>query len=70
MICSDKTGTLTQNEMTVTRLWVDGRRLDITGSGYPPQGEFLEDGKKIDLAKFPGATTALWVGVLNNDAQT
>ena len=38
VICSDKTGTLTQNEMTVTRLWVDGQFIDVTGSGYSPDG--------------------------------
>ena len=41
VICSDKTGTLTQNVMTVTRLWVDGRFVDVTGSGYEPEGDFL-----------------------------
>ncbi len=40
VICSDKTGTLTQNKMTVTHLWVDGRRLEVSGSGYEPEGEF------------------------------
>ena len=40
VICSDKTGTLTQNEMTVTRLWVDGQFIDVTGTGYVPKGEF------------------------------
>jgi len=39
-ICSDKTGTLTQNQMTVTNLWVDGQLMDVTGSGYTPLGEF------------------------------
>jgi Ca2+-transporting ATPase len=68
VICSDKTGTLTQNEMTVTRLWVDGRDFEITGSGYSPKGEYRLDGQKIDLKDYPGALTALWVGVLNNDA--
>ncbi len=38
VICSDKTGTLTQNEMTVTRLWVDGNLVEITGTGYVPEG--------------------------------
>lgn len=69
VICSDKTGTLTQNEMTVTRLWVDGQEFSITGSGYVPQGEFQIKGETVDLAQYPGACTALWVGVLNNDAQ-
>ena len=68
VICSDKTGTLTQNEMTVTRLWVDGQFIDISGSGYSPEGEFFIDGKPIDLEDYPGTETALWVSVLNNDA--
>lgn len=68
VICSDKTGTLTQNVMTVTRLWVDGKMTEVSGSGYDPVGEFSMDGQKIDLEKYPGITTTLWVGVLNNDA--
>ncbi|MGE5592868.1 MAG: cation-translocating P-type ATPase [Betaproteobacteria bacterium] len=39
-ICSDKTGTLTENQMTVVRAYVDGRLLDVTGQGYSPEGEF------------------------------
>ena len=69
VICSDKTGTLTKNEMTVTRLWADGTLLEITGSGYAPVGGFMEDGQVIDIADYPGARTALWLGVLNNDAE-
>jgi Ca2+-transporting ATPase len=69
VICSDKTGTLTQNEMTVTRLWTDGTFIDITGTGYMPQGEFKVKEKVIDIAKYPGARTALWLGVLNNDSE-
>ena len=68
VICSDKTGTLTQNEMTVTTLWVDGRTFEITGTGYTPQGEFLLDGQPVKIQSFPGAATALWVGLLNNDS--
>jgi Ca2+-transporting ATPase len=69
VICSDKTGTLTQNEMTVTRLWVDGQFVGVTGSGYSRRGEFLVNGKPVDLAaKYPAVLTALWVGILNNDA--
>jgi len=69
VICSDKTGTLTQNEMTVTRLWVDGQFVTVTGSGYSRRGEFQVDSKSVDLHKYPGVETALWVGALNNDAQ-
>ena len=69
VICSDKTGTLTQNEMTVTRLWVDGTFLDISGSGYAPIGQFMQGGSNVPIADHPAALTALWVGVLNNDAE-
>ncbi len=69
IICSDKTGTLTQNEMTVTNIAVDGEFLDITGTGYALEGDFLRDGKVVDLAgDYPGIRTALWIGALNNDA--
>jgi Ca2+-transporting ATPase len=69
VICSDKTGTLTQNQMTVTRMWVDGHQFEVTGSGYEPVGDFRMDGKAIDLSDYPAATTALWVAALANDAQ-
>ncbi len=69
VICSDKTGTLTQNEMTVKRLWADGEFISVTGSGYTPQGEFTRDGVPISLKDFPAVKTALWIGTLNNDAQ-
>jgi Ca2+-transporting ATPase len=69
VICSDKTGTLTQNQMTVTRLWVDGTTLEVTGQGYDPVGQFRVDGKPVDLSQMPGASTALWAAVLANDAE-
>jgi len=69
VICSDKTGTLTQNEMTVTRVWVDGQSVTVTGSGYSRRGEFVVDDEPDDLQKYPAILTALWVGALNNDAQ-
>jgi P-type Ca2+ transporter type 2C len=43
VICTDKSGTLTQNQMTVRELWVSMHRLRVTGVGYEPQGEFLPD---------------------------
>ncbi len=69
VICSDKTGTLTQNEMTLTRIWVDGRYLSITGKGRTLSGEFQENDKTVDLKDFPAVSTALWVGALNNDSE-
>jgi len=69
VIGSDKTGTLTQNEMTVTQISIDGRDIRLTGSGYTPAGEFLVDGEPVNLKDHPAARTALWIGAMNNDAQ-
>lgn len=67
-ICSDKTGTLTQNEMTVTRVWADNQFVYVTGTGYAPNGEFLVDGKKVEVANYPAILSTLWLGLLNNDS--
>ena len=69
VICSDKTGTLTQNEMTVTRLWTDGQFVEVTGAGYVPKGDFKVGDKKVEISDYPGMLTLLWLGALNNDAQ-
>jgi Ca2+-transporting ATPase len=54
VICSDKTGTLTQNEMTVREVWTGGRRYRVTGEGYEPVGGFqAEGGAEIDSEKLP-----------------
>ncbi len=68
VICSDKTGTLTQNEMTVTRIWADGQFVDVTGRGYKPEGEFLIDSKPVNLTDYQAILSTLWVGALNNDS--
>ena len=69
VICSDKTGTLTQNEMTVTRIWAGDQFVDVTGSGYTPKGDFKVNNEKVSLDQYPAVKTSLWLGTLNNDAQ-
>lgn len=68
VICSDKTGTLTQNKMTVTRLWADGDLLEISGNGYEPKGTFLKNGQVVDINAYPAAKDTLWAAALNNDS--
>lgn len=59
-ICSDKTGTLTENQMTVTRVYMDGRLLEVTGQGYSPEGQFVQAGAPTnDGASTPGSGGAV-----------
>jgi Ca2+-transporting ATPase len=53
VICSDKTGTLTKDEMTARKLYVAGRTLDVTGAGYAPEGGFVVDGQPVDVVDIP-----------------
>ena len=67
VICSDKTGTLTRNEMTVRQLFADERLFDVTGAGYDATGEILEAGRAIEP---PDSVRALLTaGVLASDAR-
>ena len=53
VICSDKTGTLTQNAMTVVSVWSGDRLFNVTGDGYTPKGAFVLDGQPIQARKYP-----------------
>ena len=53
VICSDKTGTLTKNEMTVTSIFVQDEEFELTGSGYSPKGEITSRGQVVALADSP-----------------
>jgi Ca2+-transporting ATPase len=67
VICSDKTGTLTKDEMTVREIYVASRTYEVSGAGYEPQGEFSADGKKIDPPE--PLVELLRAGVLSSDAR-
>lgn len=68
VICSDKTGTLTKNEMTV-RLAYDGRKIyEITGAGYEPKGDILEEGRPIHAKADPALTMLFRIGLLCNES--
>lgn len=65
VICSDKTGTFTKGEMTVRKIYFDGKLFDVAGTGYETVGEFSLDNKKIDPAIF---SQLLDVGLACNNA--
>ena len=68
VICTDKTGTLTRNEMTVRAYVLEGERIEVTGTGYAPDGEFHRDGRPVDARTDDHLTLALRIGALCNDA--
>lgn len=66
VICSDKTGTITKGEMTVRQIYVDGKIIEVTGTGYEPKGEFHQGG---DTVKPEGSLEYLLkIGALCNNA--
>lgn len=68
VICSDKTGTMTQNKMTVTHVWSGDQVWNISGTGYHPHGEFLRDGEPVDATKTKTLQQILTFGSICNTA--
>ena len=68
VICTDKTGTLTRNEMTVASIKSADRRYEVSGTGYVPEGDFSLDGHDIKAAKDPLLTEIVRAGLLCSDA--
>ena len=69
VICTDKTGTLTRNQMTAVRLLVVGERVDVSGAGYAPEGGFHVNGQAINPERHDGVMRLARCALLCNDAQ-
>ncbi|MCE2983397.1 MAG: cation-translocating P-type ATPase [Parachlamydia sp.] len=69
VICTDKTGTLTENEMTVRSIWINNTYIDVTGIGYSPKGNFEINHLATSPSNIPGLLMALKIGILCNSAE-
>jgi Ca2+-transporting ATPase len=69
VICSDKTGTLTENQMTVQLIYAGGVQFTVTGVGYDSRGEIQQNDSVCDINKYPVLKECLTAGILCNDSQ-
>lgn len=68
VICSDKTGTLTENQMTVQEIIAGSERFEVTGVGYEPSGQILKQGKQAGVVESIALRECLMAGLLCNDS--
>ncbi|MHA1873993.1 MAG: cation-translocating P-type ATPase, partial [Candidatus Heimdallarchaeaceae archaeon] len=66
--CADKTGTMTTNEMTVRKIWVSGKIIDVTGVGFEPKGEFFLNKNRLDPKKEGSLSLLLKISLMCNDS--
>ena len=69
IICSDKTGTITKNEMTVEKFWINNEEFDVSGSGYDSEGRISKNGKPVDLKDNETFGMFIESMVLNNNSR-
>jgi len=69
VICSDKTGTITKGEMSVSKIYADNHMIDVTGAGYEGKGDFLINNRKINLEKDEVLDRLVKGSVICNDAR-
>ncbi len=68
VICTDKTGTLTTNQMTAQRILAGEKIINVTGVGFEPEGEFVLDEEPVDVDEVPELKCILQMGALANDS--
>ena len=68
VICTDKTGTITKNELMVTKIVLDEKEIAVSGEGYEPEGDFLVDGQKVDAKNIKNLELLMKIAALCNDA--
>lgn len=69
VICTDKTGTITKGEMTVNKLWIKDKIIDVSGLGYNPQGDFTVNGKVLQEGETESLEKLLEIATLCNGAK-
>lgn len=68
IICTDKTGTITKNELTVTDIFINNQELGVSGAGYSPEGHFFVDNKIVNPSEIKNLELLFRIGTLCNDA--
>lgn len=69
LICTDKTGTITKGEMTVNKIWVSNKTIDVSGIGYHPKGDFREKGRLLFMKESKDVEFILKISALCNSAK-